>query len=76
MRRGSCLNKYELTQDIRKRNNLVECCHNLKKVLNPLPQIAVDLFVLNIQHVDLATLTGIAKFSGGQVRRGISFLGG
>jgi protein transport protein SEC24 len=31
-------------------------------------QIAVDLFVLNNQHVDLATLTGIAKFSGGQVQ--------
>lgn len=28
-------------------------------------QIAVDLFALNSQYVDLATLTGISKFSGG-----------
>jgi len=31
-------------------------------------QIAVDLFVLNNQHVDMATITGISKFSGGQVQ--------
>ncbi|KAK8725210.1 hypothetical protein OTU49_010755 [Cherax quadricarinatus] len=28
-------------------------------------QIAVDLFTLNSQYVDLATLTGVSKFSGG-----------
>lgn len=28
-------------------------------------QIAVDLFALNSQYVDMATLTGISKFSGG-----------
>ena len=31
-------------------------------------QIAVDLFVLQNQHCDLATISGIAKFSGGQVQ--------
>ena len=31
-------------------------------------QIAVDLFVLMNQHCDLATISGIAKFSGGQVQ--------
>jgi len=31
-------------------------------------QIAVDCFVLNNQHVDLATISGISKFSGGQVQ--------
>jgi len=30
-------------------------------------QVAVDCFVLNNQHVDLATFSGISKFSGGQV---------
>jgi len=30
-------------------------------------QVAVDLFVLNNQHVDLATISGISKFSGGSV---------
>lgn len=32
-------------------------------------QIAVDLFVLQNQHCDLATISGIAKFSGGQVMK-------
>jgi len=31
-------------------------------------QIAVDLFVIASQHCDLATLSGISKFSGGQVQ--------
>jgi len=31
-------------------------------------QIAVDLFVLQNQHCDLATISGISKFSGGQVQ--------
>ncbi len=31
-------------------------------------QIAVDLFTLTSQYVDLATLSGIAKFSGGQIQ--------
>lgn len=31
-------------------------------------QIAVDLFTLNSQYVDLATLSGISKFSGGQIQ--------
>lgn len=31
-------------------------------------QIAVDLFTLNSQYLDLATLSGIAKFSGGQTQ--------
>jgi len=31
-------------------------------------QIAVDLFVLHNQHCDLATISGISKFSGGQVQ--------
>ncbi|XP_023336765.1 protein transport protein Sec24A, partial [Eurytemora carolleeae] len=31
-------------------------------------QIAVDLFVLNNQYVDLASISGISKFSGGQVQ--------
>jgi len=31
-------------------------------------QIAVDLFVLQNQHCDLATVSGISKFSGGQVQ--------
>jgi len=30
-------------------------------------QIAVDCFVLNNQHLDLASISGISKFSGGQV---------
>ena len=35
-------------------------------------QVAVDLFVLANQHIDLATMSGISKFSGGQVS---SFIG-
>ncbi|TRY80868.1 hypothetical protein TCAL_12910, partial [Tigriopus californicus] len=31
-------------------------------------QIAVDLFTLNSQYLDLATLSGISKFSGGQTQ--------
>ena len=31
-------------------------------------QVAVDLFVLQNQHCDLATISGISKFSGGQVQ--------
>lgn len=31
-------------------------------------QIAVDLFALGAQYLDLATLSGISKFSGGQVQ--------
>lgn len=30
-------------------------------------QIAVDLFVLNSQYCDLATLSGISRFSGGSI---------
>lgn len=31
-------------------------------------QVAVDLFTLSSQYVDLATLSGISKFSGGQIQ--------
>ena len=31
-------------------------------------QIAVDVFALGSQYLDLATLSGISKFSGGQVQ--------
>ncbi len=31
-------------------------------------QIAVDLFTMSSQFVDLATLSGISKFSGGQIQ--------
>ena len=31
-------------------------------------QIAVDLFALGAHYLDLATLSGISKFSGGQVQ--------
>lgn len=31
-------------------------------------QVAVDCFILNNQHLDLATISGISKFSGGQIQ--------
>ncbi|CAG9864534.1 unnamed protein product [Phyllotreta striolata] len=32
-------------------------------------QIAVDLFVLGDRHVDLATISGVSRFTGGQIQR-------
>ena len=39
-----------------------------KLIIFTLKQIAVDLFAMGQQYMDIATLTGMSKFSGGQIQ--------